>query len=328
MALSMGGLGCGFAPPSSEAPAQLADDTDDAGGASDDDDDGASDGGSRPGGTGSASDDAASFDDSGPGPGDDETTGGVANDCPRARVLVSAGNSLNVRPTPSTAMESVGSLPNHSIVDVLEVVTGESIDGNDQWFWIATAELEGYIFGAFAECTFDEPPDLQPPTGWWLPLECGDSATISQGNFGDFSHQGNAAYAFDFSLGIGTPMAAMADGIVIFTYTDTMPGDPCYDGGDSSCFPYANLVTLLHGDGTTSIYKHLSDVWVSDGEFVPRGTVVGLSGSTGYSTGPHAHVMRQEDCGMANCQSVPLEFVDVPGGVPTTGQTVTSDNCP
>ena len=86
---------------------------------------------------------------------------------------------------------------------------------------------------------------------------------------------------------------------------------------------------LMHADGRTSIYKHLSEVSVSLGELVPRGRAVGLSGSTGYSTGPHAHVMLQEDCGADNCQSLPLVFEDVPGdGIPDTNQTVTSGNCP
>lgn len=121
----------------------------------------------------------------------------------------------------------------------------------------------------------------------------------------------------------------MADGIVINTYTDTMPGDLCYNGGNADCFPHANLVVLLHGDGTATLYKHLNAVYVDDGAFVAQGEAVGLSGSTGYSTGPHAHSMRMEDCGASNCQSIPLAFADVPGdGVPVTDQTVTSENCP
>src|SRR5690606_14706236 len=136
-------------------------------------------------------------------------------------------------------------------------------------------------------------------------------------------------YGFDFGIPLNTPLVAMAAGEVIHVYDRTRPGDPCYSGGDSSCYPYANLVVLLHPDGSTTLYKHLNSVSVALGELVPRGVTVGLSGSTGYSTGPHAHVARQENCGEANCQSIPLAFEDVPGsGVPATGQTVTSGNCP
>jgi hypothetical protein len=261
----------------------------------------------------------------GPAPTDDSTTG-EPSDCPRVRVIVGSGEVLNVRPTPSTAQDPIGSLPNNSIVDVIEEVMGQAIDGNDVWFHIATETLDGYVFSGFAECTLEEPPELSPPDGFWLPLECGMSATISQGNDGSVSHQGNAFYAFDFAIGLGTPLVAIADGIVIHTYAETMPGDPCYNGGGPECFPHGNLVVLLHGDGSTSLYKHLNEVHVTDGELVPRGFPVGLSGSTGYSTGPHAHVARQEDCGAPNCPSIPLEFVDA--GVPGTGQGVTSANCP
>lgn len=266
-----------------------------------------------------------SADTTGSPPSEDSSTG-ETSDCPRVRVMVAAGEVLNVRPTPSTEQEPIGTLPNNAIVDVIEQVEGELIDGSSSWFHIATDTLEGFVFGGFAACTFDEPPELLPPDGFWLPLECGMTATISQGNNGGTSHQGNAYYAFDFSLGLDTPMVAMADGIVIHTYAETMPGDPCYAGGGPECFAYGNLVVLLHGDGTTSLYKHLNAVLVADGELVLRGTVLGLSGSTGYSTGRHAHVARQEDCGEPNCQSIALEFVEV--GVPVTGQSVTSENCP
>ncbi|NUP12763.1 MAG: M23 family metallopeptidase [Polyangiaceae bacterium] len=257
-------------------------------------------------------------------------TGGEApvDMCPRVRVQVTPGNSLNVRPEASTAGDPVGSLPNNAVVDVVSQVQGEAVEGETLWFQISSPSVNGFISAAYSECTTDEPPVLMPPDGFWLPLECGTSATISQGNNGTYTHQGNAYYAFDFAIGLNTPMVAMADGVVLHVYNETDPGDECYTGGGSECFLYANLVVLLHGDGTTTLYKHLNEALVSQDEFVPRGTVIGLSGSTGYSTGRHAHVMRQEDCGQANCQSIPLEFEDVPGGIPDTGDTVTSDNCP
>ena len=252
-------------------------------------------------------------------------TGGPPADCPRVRVTVPPGDVLNVRPTPSTAMESVGTLAAGALVDVVAVVQGEVIEGNGEWMQIEADMLAGYVWGGLVECTLDEPAT----DGFFLPLECGKTATISQGNFGEFSHQGQSAHAFDFSLGSGSPLVAIAGGTVSHLYADTMPGDPCYDGGGMECIDAANFVTLLHVDGTASIYGHLGEVHVGLGEFVTRGAVVGLSGSTGWSTGPHAHVAREEACPYGWCQSIAGTFTDVPGdGVPVTGQVVTSGNCP
>jgi len=245
-------------------------------------------------------------------------------DCPRLRVVVPADEVLNVRPTPSTAEEPVGELGNGTIVDTIAAVQGEVIDGNALWYEIAAPNVAGYVFSGFVMCTTDEPPAA--PDGFWLPLECGKMATVTQGNDGDVSHQGKDFYAFDFGLGLGTPMVAMADGVVHHIYDMTMPGDPCYDGGGPECGPFGNLVVVLHGDNTSTYYKHLNEVHVGLGQAVVRAQVLGLSGSTGYSTGPHAHIMRQENCGQAKCQSIPLEFVDA--GVPGEGQVVVSMNCP
>lgn len=121
----------------------------------------------------------------------------------------------------------------------------------------------------------------------------------------------------------------MADGVVLYVKNDTGPGDPCYDGGGPECGAEANRVQLLHADGTVTGYSHLEEALVAEGATVRAGAVIGRSGSTGYSTGPHAHVVRTENCGSVWCQSIPLAFEDVPGeGVPRTDDTVTSGNCP
>ncbi|MBP9206991.1 MAG: phosphodiester glycosidase family protein [Kofleriaceae bacterium] len=266
--------------------------------------------------------------DAGAGPGADAVEGDGS--CPRARVMVAAGASLNVRAAPSTTAMMVGSLPDGAVVPVLGQVEGEVVGGEATWLEVEAGAVRGFVSGAYAACTTDPAPVLQPPDAFRLPLACGTSARIAQANGGSFSHSGRSFYAFDFSIPVDTPLVAMADGVVSALFADTGPGDPCYDGGPSSCFPYANYVELDHGDGTASIYKHLNRVDVALGQFVPSGVAVGLSGSTGYSTGPHAHVMRQEACGEAlSCMSVGLAFADVPGdGVPVQGQTVTSANCP
>lgn len=250
--------------------------------------------------------------------------GGAIDPCPRLRATVDPGVPLNVRPDPSTANPPVGTLSAGDIVDRVDTVQGEVLDGNSTWYEISSPWVSGYIFSGLAECTMDLPPE--PPDGYYLPLECGTTTTVTQGNNGGFSHNGDSAYAFDFNLMSGTPMVAMADGTVGWTYDGTQPGDPCYDGGGQECINEANYVTLLHADGTQTLYVHLSQVDVPVGAVVSRGTVIGHSGSTGWSTGRHAHVQRGDQCGIWYCPSIPLEFVDA--GVPVTGQTVTSQNCP
>jgi hypothetical protein len=283
----------------------------------------ASDGGEASGGGESTGVDATSGGELTTG-GDDTTTGGPPADCPRVRVLT-PGDVANVRPEPSTAMDPVGTLADGSIVDVLGVVQGEAIEGDPTWFHVQSPSVTGYVWGGLLECTTDEPFDGM----FYLPLECGKQATISQGNNGDFSHNGQSAYAFDFSLGIGTPLVAVADGTVLKAYGGTLPGDPCYDGGGMECINAANYVSLVHSDGTQSIYAHLSEVEVADGQFVPRGAIVGLTGSSGWSTGPHAHVARSQGCGSRWCQSIEMKFADVGGdGIPDTGEQVVSGNCP
>jgi len=52
---------------------------------------------------------------------------------------------------------------------------------------------------------------------------------------------------------------------------------------------YGKLVIIKHDNQYTTRYGHLSTIKVRSGQKVKRGTVIGLSGNTGYSTGPHLH---------------------------------------
>jgi len=79
----------------------------------------------------------------------------------------------------------------------------------------------------------------------------------------------------DFRVPSGTPVAAMNDGIVLLAR-------PLYFEG--------NCVVLDHGQGLLTLYLHLSEFQVKEGEAVKRGQILGLSGGTGRATGPHLHV--------------------------------------
>lgn len=248
---------------------------------------------------------------------------GPPADCTRVRVVNTGGDTLNIRPDPSTGQSPVGSLNAGSVVDVLARVDGQSINGVTVWFQIQTSSLTGFISGAFAACV---DPNATAPAGFLLPFACGRDVRVTQGNNSSFSHTGSSAWAFDFGVPLNTPLFAAEAGTVISVRLPTSPGDACYDGGGSSCINLSNSVTIDHGDGSNTIYVHINSALVSVGQNVARGERIALSGSTGYSTGPHLHFARQSDCGSWWCSSIPIEFADV--GVPDGGDTVTSGNCP
>ena len=79
----------------------------------------------------------------------------------------------------------------------------------------------------------------------------------------------------DIANDMGTPIVATADGIVVVAGWNS--------GG------YGNMVDIDHGNGIMTRYGHASQVLVSAGQYVKRGQIIALMGSTGFSTGPHVH---------------------------------------
>lgn len=78
----------------------------------------------------------------------------------------------------------------------------------------------------------------------------------------------------DISAPIGATFVAANDGIVVKAEYNTA---------------YGNMVMIDHGGGISTLYAHGSEILVSVGQTVFKGTAVLKVGSTGYSTGPHAH---------------------------------------
>jgi murein DD-endopeptidase MepM/ murein hydrolase activator NlpD len=109
--------------------------------------------------------------------------------------------------------------------------------------------------------------DMPQATGaflWPSPYQA-----LSGGDFRE-GHPG-----FDLATPLGSPVHAADTGLVVFA--------------GWSGLGYGNTVLIDHGNGYQTLYAHLSQVSIYCGARVEKGKLVGLSGDTGNSTGPHLH---------------------------------------
>ena len=111
-----------------------------------------------------------------------------------------------------------------------------------------------------------------------LPLGAPVSRVRITSNFGmrndPFTGKPKKHRGIDFAGKIGTELMAVAPGRVV-------------SAGER--VGYGTTVEIDHGLGFSTLYAHLSQITVSRGDWVRPGTVVGLGGSSGRSTGPHLH---------------------------------------
>ena len=182
------------------------------------------------------------------------------------------------------------------------------------------------------------------PGGYHLPWKCGVTFDTTQGNDGDIcgssqgDHTGVQKFAFDFGLPLDTPVLAARAGTVTVAAEKAPAGASCHDGCQqpfgtqafwdccNACLNTANFVNVAHGDGTVMTYWHFDKVTVTVGQAVKQGDQLGLSGTSGCSSGPHLHTQLMGNCPTGYCQSLPLDYAEA--GAPKCGQKVTSQNCP
>ena len=145
-----------------------------------------------------------------------------------------------------------------------------------------------------------------------LPYPTGLTFSVLQGFHGTFSHRGSNEFAIDFDCPVATPVLAARDGMVI-AYNAAAQGSGTTP--DFLDYKRTNFVLVLHDDGTIGEYMHLSPsgIEVKPGQRVARGTRLGLSGNTGFSSTPHLHfqVMTAGEDG-ATVQSFPFKLAVKP----------------
>lgn len=120
------------------------------------------------------------------------------------------------------------------------------------------------------------------------------------------------AHAVDFAVPMGTPIVATREATVLNIYTacedqycateDTV----CINRKNGCNGGWGNLVRLTFEDGRISRSTHLTSVAVTVGQSVKQGQLIGYSGNTGNSEGPHLHYQEEDE----NGQSQILSFAD------------------
>ena len=151
-------------------------------------------------------------------------------------------------------------------------------------------------------------PDARHDDGveYSVPFAGGTKFVLAQGFNGPFTHtDAQSRYAVDLGVDEGTPVLCAREGTVMMVEEDFFGA-----GLDKEKFASrANHVRVLHDDGSMGVYAHLQleSAKVQPGQRVRRGQAIGLSGNTGFSTGPHLHfaVQVNRDLGLV---SVPFRF--------------------
>lgn len=132
----------------------------------------------------------------------------------------------------------------------------------------------------------------------------------------------DSQYAIDIAVPVGTDVFAARGGMVFDVAAQNFKG-----GADASNMSLANVVKILHDDGTYAIYAHLNwnSIRVRVGDVVERGEYIADSGNTGYSSGPHLHFVVVQNVGM-NVRSIPVTFAgaNATSIAPATGKVLTA----
>ena len=131
--------------------------------------------------------------------------------------------------------------------------------------------------------------------------------TTITSNFGMRTHPITGIYKLHTGVDIGAPYGAMFvaanDGVVVKAEMNSA---------------YGNMVVIDHGGGVMTLYAHGSEILVEVGQTVTQGTAVLKVGSTGYSTGPHAHFEIRINGEYVN----PLDYISPDNGESSEGEEI------
>ncbi|MDX1405473.1 MAG: M23 family metallopeptidase [Woeseiaceae bacterium] len=164
----------------------------------------------------------------------------------------------------------------------------------------------------------------KPERPYRAPFSIAGSYNVTQAFPYSVTHDSaDSRFAVDFAMPVGTDIHAARGGIVFEVASTNFRGgtDPDRDAAS------ANIVRILHDDGTHAVYAHLNwnSIRVKPGDVVERGEYIADSGNTGFSSGPHLHFVVLRNVGM-RIESVPIDFegADAQAVTPQVGRPLTA----
>jgi murein DD-endopeptidase MepM/ murein hydrolase activator NlpD len=140
----------------------------------------------------------------------------------------------------------------------------------------------------------------------------GSDSSNWSGNYGEQRDGGRTHKGIDVAMPVGTPLKAVMDGVV----------SAAQSGSGSRS--YGLYVIIEHSGGKSTLYAHMSKIMVKVGDNVTKGQIIGLSGNTGYSTGPHLHF----ELRVNGVQTNPAAYVGLaygPGGTKANTSSMDED---
>ena len=163
-----------------------------------------------------------------------------------------------------------------------------------------------------------------PAEPYRVPFSVASDFTVTQAYPDLVTHTTpDSLHAVDIAMPVGTDIVAARAGVVFDVSSNNFRSgtDRERDG------PAANVVQIMHDDGTWAIYAHLNwnTIRVKPGDRVARGEYIADSGNTGYSSGPHLHFAVLKNIGLQS-QSLPVRFEGSNSTVvtPATGSVLTA----
>jgi murein DD-endopeptidase MepM/ murein hydrolase activator NlpD len=176
----------------------------------------------------------------------------------------------------------------------------------------------------FAYLPGDPTARHNPTDSYRLPFARAKSFFVSQAYPDQQTHGDPAShYAIDFVMPVGSDVYAARGGVVMEVASQYFRSGTQLERDG----PRANIVRILHDDGTFGLYAHLNwgAIRVVPGQRVETGEYIADSGNTGFSTGPHLHFAVQRNAG-GRLVSVPVEFLGAGGAAVSvmTGTTATA----